>query len=76
MNRLYTLNSSQDQENSPDMVTGMLQVLHLHVYAFLDPGASLFFVTLSDPINQTLFISSCLDTLLNFISKYEEVRFR
>ncbi|KAF3626154.1 hypothetical protein FXO38_29429 [Capsicum annuum] len=36
---------NQDQENSPDMVTGMLKIFHVHVYSLLDPGASLFLVT-------------------------------
>lgn len=43
-NRLYALQSRQDQENSPDVVTGTLQVFHLYVYALLDPGVSLSFV--------------------------------
>ena len=37
-------NSLQDQEELPDVVTGMLQVFDLTVYAFLDPGASLSYV--------------------------------
>ncbi|KAF3673440.1 hypothetical protein FXO38_05610 [Capsicum annuum] len=35
----------KDQESSPDVVTGTLQVYYLHVYALLDLGASLSFVT-------------------------------
>ncbi|KAF3626409.1 pEARLI1-like lipid transfer protein 2 [Capsicum annuum] len=35
----------KDQENSPDVVTGTLQIFHVHIYALLDPGASLSFVT-------------------------------
>ncbi|KAF3658963.1 60S ribosomal protein L7a [Capsicum annuum] len=37
--------SRQDQESSPDVVTGTLQAYHLHIYALLDPGAFLSFVT-------------------------------
>ncbi|KAF3617611.1 hypothetical protein FXO37_34562 [Capsicum annuum] len=44
-NRLYALQSRQDQENSPDVVTGTLQIFHLHVYALLEPRASLSSIT-------------------------------
>ena len=36
-NRLYILNSHQEQENSSDVVTGMIQVFEFPVYALLDP---------------------------------------
>ncbi|XP_069148137.1 uncharacterized protein [Solanum lycopersicum] len=35
----------QDQEGSPDVVTGMLRLFDLYVYGLLDPGATLSFVT-------------------------------
>ncbi|KAG5599152.1 hypothetical protein H5410_030522 [Solanum commersonii] len=44
-NRLYAITSRQEQEDSPDVVTGMIQVFDLTVYALLDPEASLSFVT-------------------------------
>uniref|UniRef100_M1AKM7 Gag-pol polyprotein n=1 Tax=Solanum tuberosum TaxID=4113 RepID=M1AKM7_SOLTU len=44
-NRLYALQAHQDQEDSPDVVTGTLRVFDLNVYALLDPGATLSFVT-------------------------------
>ncbi|KAF3616825.1 RNA-directed DNA polymerase -like protein [Capsicum annuum] len=44
-NKLYAFQTQQDQENSPDVVTGTLQIFHVHVYDLLDPGASLCFVT-------------------------------
>ncbi|KAH0709554.1 hypothetical protein KY284_010981 [Solanum tuberosum] len=44
-NRLYAITNRQDQKNSPDVVTGMIKVFVFDVYAFLDPGASLSFVT-------------------------------
>ena len=44
-NCLYAINSRQEQEDSPDVVTGMIQVFNFNVYALLDPGASLSFVT-------------------------------
>ncbi|KAH0669343.1 hypothetical protein KY285_023504 [Solanum tuberosum] len=44
-NLLYAINSRQEQEDSLDVVTGMIQVFDLTVYALLDPGASLSFVT-------------------------------
>ncbi|KAG5610621.1 hypothetical protein H5410_021902, partial [Solanum commersonii] len=37
---------SLDQENSPDVVTNMLKVFTFDVYALLDPGANLSFMTL------------------------------
>ena len=37
-NRFYALHSRGDQEDSPDVVTGMLQVLSINVYALLDPA--------------------------------------
>ncbi|XP_049364054.1 uncharacterized protein LOC125828771 [Solanum verrucosum] len=44
-NRSYALQSQGDQESSPDVVTGMLKVFCNDVYALLDPGANLSFVT-------------------------------
>ncbi|KAH0688918.1 hypothetical protein KY289_016276 [Solanum tuberosum] len=44
-NRLYAITSRQEQENSPDVVTGMIKVITLEVYALLDTGSSLSFVT-------------------------------
>ncbi|KAH0678966.1 hypothetical protein KY284_020051 [Solanum tuberosum] len=44
-NRLYVITSRQEQENSLDIVTGMIKVFTFDVYALLDPGASLSFVT-------------------------------
>ncbi|KAH0730162.1 hypothetical protein KY289_001350 [Solanum tuberosum] len=44
-NFLYAITSRQEQENSPDVVTGMIKVFTLNVYALLDPRASLYFVT-------------------------------
>ena len=42
---MYALHDRQDQEGSPNAVTGMLQVFDLDVYALLDPWANLSFVT-------------------------------
>ena len=44
-NLFYALRSRGEQENSPDVVTGMLKVLSLDVYALLDPDATLSFLT-------------------------------
>ncbi|KAH0695075.1 hypothetical protein KY285_022172 [Solanum tuberosum] len=44
-NRLYAITSRHEQENSQNVVTGMINVLAFNVYALLDPGASLSFVT-------------------------------
>jgi len=44
-NHLDVITSRLKQENSPDVVTGMIKVFTFDVYALLDPGASLCFVT-------------------------------
>ncbi|KAH0773630.1 hypothetical protein KY290_010767 [Solanum tuberosum] len=44
-NRFYALQSRGDQESSPNVVIGILQVFSIDVYALLDPGATLSFVT-------------------------------
>lgn len=44
-NHLYALRSPGDQERSPNVVTGMLQVFSIYFYALLDPGATLSFIT-------------------------------
>ncbi|KAH0776360.1 hypothetical protein KY290_007771 [Solanum tuberosum] len=43
--RLYAITSRHEQENSQDVVTGMIKVFAFDVYALLDPGSSLSFVT-------------------------------
>ncbi|KAK4706720.1 hypothetical protein R3W88_033732 [Solanum pinnatisectum] len=44
-NRLYAITNHQEQEDSPDVVSGMIQVFNYNVYTLLDPGVSLSFVT-------------------------------
>ncbi|XP_069154296.1 uncharacterized protein [Solanum lycopersicum] len=44
-NRVYAITSYKEQENSPDVVTGMIKVFTFDVYALLDSGTSLSFVT-------------------------------
>ena len=44
-NRFYAFLSRDEQEDSPDVVTGMLHVFSINVYALLDSGATLYFVT-------------------------------
>ena len=36
-NRLYAITSRQEQEKSPDVVTGMIKVFNFDGYAFLHP---------------------------------------
>ena len=45
-NRFYALRSSGDHEESPDVVTNILQVFSIDVYALLDTNAALSIVTL------------------------------
>ena len=44
-NLLYALNNHQVHKNSPYVVTSMILVYGFSVYALLDPGASLYFLT-------------------------------
>ena len=44
-NRFYALHSRGEQDTSPNMVNGMLKIVTLDVYALIDPGATLSFVT-------------------------------
>ena len=44
-NRFYELKARGEQESSPDVVTGMLQVFSVNVYEFPYPGAIFYFVT-------------------------------
>ncbi|XP_049391574.1 uncharacterized protein LOC125856005 [Solanum stenotomum] len=60
-NRLYAITSRQQKENSPDVVTCMIKVFTFDVYALLDPGASLSFLT--------LYIAMRFDTLPEDVSR-------
>lgn len=44
-NYIYDLYSGGEQQSSPKVVTGILQVFSIDVYALLDQGATLSFVT-------------------------------
>lgn len=44
-NYIYDLYSGGEQQSSPKVVTGILQVFSIDVYALLDPGSTLYFVT-------------------------------
>ena len=44
-NRFYALHGRQGVNETPDVVTGMLQIFDLDVYTLIDPGATLSFVT-------------------------------
>ena len=45
MNRFYALHSRGEQHKSPDVVTRMLQVFYINVYALIDLSAGLSYVT-------------------------------
>ena len=66
-NLFYALCSRREQETSPDVVTGMLKVFCIDVYALLDPDATLSFVTplvakkfniLPDILNEPFMVST------------------
>uniref|UniRef100_M1DFS0 Retrotransposon gag protein n=1 Tax=Solanum tuberosum TaxID=4113 RepID=M1DFS0_SOLTU len=66
-NHLYAITSRQEQENSPDVVTGVIKVFAFDVYALLDPGTSLSFVTpyvanKFDVIPEKLYEPFCVST--------------
>lgn len=44
-NGLYAMGTKEEQKNSPDVVTGMPKIFTHDVYALLDPGATLSFLT-------------------------------
>ena len=44
-NRFYPLRSRGDEEDSPDVVTGMLQVFSINVYNVLEISVTLSFIT-------------------------------
>ncbi|XP_070005677.1 uncharacterized protein [Nicotiana sylvestris] len=45
LNRIYVLAGRQDQESSPNVVTGILSVSSYDIYALIDPGSTLSYVT-------------------------------
>ncbi|XP_070017380.1 uncharacterized protein [Nicotiana sylvestris] len=44
-NRIYALLSRQDLESSPDVVTGILSVFSIDMYALIDPGSTLSYIS-------------------------------
>ena len=44
-NRIYALASRQDQEASPNVVTSILLVFSRDVYALIDPGSTLSYIS-------------------------------
>ena len=60
-NRFYALRCKGEQESSPDVVTGMLQVLSIEFYVLLYSGDTLYFVT--------LLISRKFDVLPNILNE-------
>ncbi|XP_075076642.1 uncharacterized protein LOC142163271 [Nicotiana tabacum] len=44
-NRIYVLSSRQDLESSPDVVTGILSVFSIDMYALIDPGSTLSYIS-------------------------------
>ena len=66
-NHFYTLSSRAEQKTTFDVVTGMLKVFSIDVYAFLDLGSALYFVTplitmkfdiLPDILNEPFMVST------------------
>ncbi|KAG5589971.1 hypothetical protein H5410_040485 [Solanum commersonii] len=71
-NNLYAITSRQEQENSLDVVTGIIKVFTLDVYALLDKGASLYFVTPYvanniDVLHEKLCEPFCVSSLLALV---------
>ncbi|XP_070046620.1 uncharacterized protein [Nicotiana tomentosiformis] len=62
-NRIYALVGRQDQESSPYVVTGILSVFSYDVYALIDPGSTLSYVT--------LLVASKFGIKLEYIKPFE-----
>ena len=62
-NRFYDLRTRDDQEASHDVVTDMLQIIAIDVYALLDPGATLSFVTSFVDKSLILYPMFCMNLL-------------
>lgn len=45
VNNIYGIDSFQEKEDLPGVFTDMIQQVNFDIYALLDPGASLSFVT-------------------------------
>ena len=46
-NRTYALTNRQDQEASPNVITGIFSLLFRSVYALIDPGSTLSYIYIS-----------------------------
>ena len=57
----YALPTRQEQEGSLDVVTSMFKVFHIDIYALLDPGTTLYFVTLYKDIRFDIHLDVLLD---------------
>ena len=44
-NRIYALTNRKDQEASPNVITGILSLFSRSVYALIDPGSTLSFIS-------------------------------
>ena len=76
----YALQAHQEQEGSPDVITGTLRVFDLDVYALLDQGDTLSFVTLYFTViysmDKLLLIRDRLITAQSRQKSYADVRRR
>ena len=61
-NRLYAITSHQEQENSPDVIMGIIKVFTFDVYTLVDPGASLYFVTPYLKISLAFFLKNLVNS--------------
>lgn len=55
---MYAFNKFNEQENPPDVVTGMIRVFDFTAYALLYSGASLSFVTPYVSMNFEILLSN------------------
>ena len=72
-NRFYALRSRGEQESSPDVLTSMLLVFSIDVYALLYPGAKFCFITpliswnfdvFPNILNEPFMITTAVDELV------------
>ncbi|KAF3676518.1 putative zinc finger CCCH domain-containing protein 19-like isoform X2 [Capsicum annuum] len=62
--RFYAIPPRQEQEDSPDVVTGMLRVFYFNVYVLMDLGSSLSYVTPWVDVNFEINAEKILESFL------------
>ena len=72
-NHFYALRSRGEQESSHNVVTDMFQVFSIDVYALLDPGATLSFVTSFVDKSLILYPMFCMNLLWYLLRRVSQM---